>query len=324
MKAAVQVEYGEAEVLRLADVADPVAKPGWSLIRLKAAGLNWHDVLVRRGLYASPLPHVPGADGAGIDVATGDEVVIMPSLWWGDVEAAPGPNWEILGDRRFGTYAELVAVPTECVLPKPAGLSWAQAAALPLVGLTAYRALFTRAQLRAGESLLVLGAGGGLATAAVSLAAAVGAQVYVTSSSLERIERAKELGAIDGFLYTDPDWPTAARERLRDGFDVVLDSVGTWSASIGALRPGGRLVVLGASRGERAELDVRGFYFGQYSLLGTTMGSPRDMAGLLDLLEHYRVPPPVIDRVFPLADAAAAHRYLEGGTAFGKVVLEVS
>src|SRR5690606_37781537 len=123
-------EYGEAEVLRLADVADPVAKPGWSLIRLKAAGLNWHDVLVRRGLYASPLPHVPGADGAGIDVATGDEVVIMPSLWWGDVEAAPGPNWEILGDRRFGTYAELVAVPTECVLPKPAGLSWAQAAAL--------------------------------------------------------------------------------------------------------------------------------------------------------------------------------------------------
>lgn len=323
MRAAVQRSYGPASVLGVTEVPDPVAREGWTVVELRAAALNWHDVLVRQGTYGSPLPHVPGADGAGIDLRTGAEVVVLPSLWWGEDESAPGPQWEILGDHRPGTYAERVAVPLDCVAPKPPGLSWAQAAALPLVGLTTYRALFTRGRLVAGESLLVLGAGGGVATAAVSLGAAIGARVVVTSSSEEKIDAARHLGAFGGVRYDDPDWPEAARGLAgRRGFDLVLDSVGTWAESLRAVRPGGRLVVLGASRGEQAELAVRPFYFGQLDLLGTTMGSPRDFAGLLGLMAEHAVPPPVVDRTFALADVVAAHTHLESGTAFGKIVLE--
>nr|WP_241841604.1 zinc-binding dehydrogenase [Pseudofrankia sp. BMG5.36] len=308
----------------MAAVPDPEAAPGWSVVRLKAAALNWHDVLVRQGRYDSPLPHVPGADGAGVDAVTGDEVMVVPSLWWGEDVAAPGAGWEILGDRRNGTYAELVRVPRECVVPKPAGLSWAEAAALPLVGLTTYRALFTRAALKEGESLLVLGAGGGVATMAVSLASAVGARVVVTSSSQEKIDRARGLGAAAGVRYDHPGWPEDARGLVGGrGFDVVLDSVGTWEDALRALRPGGRLVVLGASRAEEARIAVRPYYFGQYSLLGTTMGSPQDFAGLMSVLASYNVPPPVVDRAFPLDEVVAAHERLESGAAFGRLVLEI-
>ncbi|MDR7254279.1 NADPH:quinone reductase-like Zn-dependent oxidoreductase [Nocardioides sp. BE266] len=324
MRAAVQRSYGGPEVLQVEDVPDPTARPGWTLVRLRAAALNWHDVLVRRGQYGSPLPHVPGADGAGVVDGTGDEVVVLPSLWWGGDESAPGESWEILGDHRPGTYAELVAVPDECVFPKPVGLSWAEAAALPLVGVTTYRALFSRGGLQSGESLLVLGAGGGVATMAVSLAAALGARVVVTSSSEEKIEQAQGLGALGGVRYDAEGWPEAARQvNGGRGFDVVLDSVGTWSESLRALRPGGRLVVLGASRGEQADLAVRPYYFGQYSILGTTMGSPADFADLLAFIRDHDVPPPVIDRVLPLDDVVSAHQRLESGQAFGKLVLEV-
>jgi NADPH:quinone reductase-like Zn-dependent oxidoreductase len=323
MRAAVLRAYGGPEVLAVEDVPDPEPCEGWTVVRLKAAALNWHDVLVRRGQYGSPLPHVGGSDGAGVDVATGEDVVVLPSLWWGDDEAAPGRRWEILGDHRFGTHAELVAVPSECVFPKPDGLDWAQAAALPLVGVTTYRALFTRAGLTKGERLLVLGAGGGVATMAVSLAAAVGAEVWVTSSSDVKIDQAEQLGASGGVRYDDPGWPEAARDAAGRGFDVVLDSVGTWAESLRALRPGGRLVVLGASRGERAELDVRPYYFAQHSILGTTMGSPADFSALLRLIDHHHVPPPVIDCAVPLDDVVAAHERLERGAGFGKLVLEM-
>jgi NADPH:quinone reductase-like Zn-dependent oxidoreductase len=320
VRAVVQEEYGGPDVLRLAELPDPVPDAEHAVVRLRAAALNWHDVLVRRGQYGSPLPHVPGADGAGTDVETGEPVLVVPSLYWGADESAPGPRWEILGDSRPGTYAELVRVPRECLAPRPPGLGWAQAAALPLVGLTTYRALFTRGRLRPGERLLVLGAGGGVATMAVSLAAAVGATVCVTSSSDEKIAAARELGAAGGVRYDDPRWPEEAR-ALTGGFDVVLDPVGSWAESIRALRAGGRLVVLGASRAERVQLDVRPYYFGQYDLLGTTLGSPRDFAGLLSLISAHDVPPPVIDRTFPLDRAADAHAHLESGTGFGKTVL---
>jgi zinc-binding alcohol dehydrogenase/oxidoreductase len=324
--AIVMKDYGGPQCLRPAERPDPVAEPGWAVVRLRAAALNWHDVLVRQGRYHSPLPHVPGADGAGTDAQTGDDVLVVPSLWWGDDESAPGHSWEILGDHRPGTYAEMVRVPRECVVPKPAGLSWLEAAALPLAGLTTYRALFSRARLAPGESLLVLGAGGGIATMAVSLASAVGCTVVVTSSSQDKVSRSRELGAFAGVLYGDPSWPQAALDLSPGGrgFDVVLDSVGTWQQSIGALRPGGRLVVLGASRAEHVNLDVRRFYFGQFDLLGTTMGSTRDFAGLLALLDSRDVRPPVIDRTFPLDEAAAAHAYLQAGAGFGKVVLEIA
>ncbi len=327
MKAVVQEAYGAPQVLQLGDRPDPEARPGWTVVELRAAALNWHDVLVRQGKYSSPLPHTPGADGAGVDLATGEEVVVLPSLGWGEDESAPGAHWEILGDHRPGTYAERVAVPVECVAPKPRGLSWLEAAALPLVGLTTYRALFTRARLRAGESLLVLGAGGGVATTAVMLGSAVGARVVVTSSADAKIAQAQALGAVGGVRYDGEAagaWPKAARELAGGrGFDVVLDAVGSWPEAIRALRPGGRLVVLGANRSEQALLDVRPFYFGQYDLLGTTMGSPADFAGLLRLMAEHDLPPPVIDRSFTLDRAADAHSYLESGAGFGKVVLEI-
>jgi NADPH:quinone reductase-like Zn-dependent oxidoreductase len=325
MRAVVLRRYGGPEVLEPAEPAGPVPDRDWAVIELRAAALNWHDVLVRRGQYSSPLPHVLGADGAGVDVETGGEVVVLPSLWWGDQESAPGPDWEILGDHRPGTYAEKVRVPRGCVFEKPSELSWAEAAALPLVGVTTYRALFTRGRLRAGESLLILGAGGGVATMAVSLAAAAGAHVVVTSSADAKIDAAVRLGASGGVRYDDPGWPAAAKKLSpgQRGFDVVLDPVGSWAQALAALRPGGRLVVLGASRADTATLDVRPFYFGQYDLLGTTMGSPADFAGLLRLREQCEVPPPVIERSFPLSRAADAHAHLESGGGFGKIVLEI-
>jgi NADPH:quinone reductase-like Zn-dependent oxidoreductase len=319
-------EFGPASVLRAEQVADPRPRPGWTTVRLRVSALNWHDVLVREGRYGSPLPHIPGADAAGIREDTGEEVMIIPSLSWGSDQSAPSADWQILGDRTPGTYAELVQVPVECLVPRPAGWSWSEAAALPLVGLTVFRALFTRGRLRKGESLLVLGAGGGVATMAVTLAAAVGARVFVTSSTEAKIERARELGATDGVLYTDPDWPAVARGLLAGvrGFDVVLDCVGTWSAAIETLRPGGRLVVLGASRATQATLEVRPYFFGQYDLLGTTMGSPDDFAGLSRLIATHEVGPPLVDRTFALEEAAQAHEYLESGQAFGKIVLDIS
>jgi NADPH:quinone reductase-like Zn-dependent oxidoreductase len=323
MRAVVLREFGTAACLRPEEVPEPAERPGEVVVRLRASALNWHDVLVRQGRYGSPLPHIPGADGAGVRTDTGEEVVILPALGWGSSDAAPAPGWEILGDHRPGTYAEAVRVPVDNVVPKPAGYSWAEAAALPLVGVTAFRALFTRAVLRTGDSLLVLGAGGGVATMAVRLGAAAGAAVCVTSSSEVKIERAREMGAVAGVRYTDPDWAAEARALAPGGagFDVVLDPVGAWQDSLRALKPGGRLVVLGASRAEEAPIDVRSFYFGQFSLLGTTMGSPGDFAALLAFLAERGVAPPVLDRTFPLDEAAAAHEHLERGAGFGKVVL---
>lgn len=323
MRAGTFHAYGDAGVLQVEQAADPVAPPGWVVVELRAAALNWHDVLVRQGRYGSPLPHIPGSDGAGLVRGTGEEVVVLPSLFWGSDPTAPSSQWQILGDRIHGTHAELVAVPADCVAPKPAGWSFAQAAAVPLVGLTCYRALVTRGRLREGEHVLVLGAGGGVATMATLLGRAIGAHVVVTSSSTEKITRATELGAEHGVLYTDPAWVDHARALTPDGrgYDLVLDSVGTWADSLRALRPGGRLVVLGASRADAAEIALRPFYFGQYDLLGTTMGSPADFSGLLDLIGFGRVPPPPIDREFGLDRIAEAHRHLEAGAGFGKTVL---
>ncbi|TDP91901.1 zinc-binding dehydrogenase [Labedaea rhizosphaerae] len=324
MRAVVLHRFGAADELRLESTPDATERTGWVVVQVRASALNWHDVLVRQGVYRSPLPHVPGADGAGVRRDTGEPVVVLPSLHWGTDQAAPSAGFQILGDVERGTYAELVAVPAECAVPKPPGLSWAQAAALPLVGVTTFRALFTRGRLAAGESLLVLGASGGVATSAVTLAAAAGARVVVTSSSPDKVDRAKALGAADGVLHTEHDWVDAARRCTpgNAGFDLVLDPVGRWNEAVRALRRGGRLVVLGASVNDTARMDVRSFYFGQYDLLGTTMGSPADFAGLLSFMAETNAPPPVIDRTFPLDAAADAHRHLESGAGFGKVVLD--
>jgi zinc-binding alcohol dehydrogenase/oxidoreductase len=323
MDAVVLREFGSSDVLRFGRFPDPTPQPGWVTIRLRASALNWHDVLVRRGQYKSPRPHVIGADGAGVRTDTGQEVVILPSLHWGDREDAPGSDWEILGDYTPGTYAELVSVPADCVAPKPRGYSWAQAAALPLTGVTTHRALFARGRLRSGESMLVIGAGGGVATMAVALASAIGAAVTVTSSSRARIDMAIAEGARGGVLHTEANWAQDVRALSPGGagFDLVLDPVGRWHESVQALRPGGRLVVLGANAALNALLDIREFYFGQFDLLGTTMGSNRDFADLLKTLDEHPVAPPIIDKEFPLDRAADAHDYLENERTFGKCVL---
>lgn len=323
MKAVVMKDFGGPEQLVLDEVKQPIPEPGWVMVELRASALNWHDVLVRRGQYRLPLPHTPGADGAGIRADTGEEVVILPSLGWGEHTDAPDAGFQILGDHVAGTYAKCVAVPAECVAPKPAGYSWEQAAALSLVGVTAYRALVTRAQLTRAENLLIVGAGGGVSTMALALARALGANVYVTASSAVKLDSARESGAVDGVLHTDSSWPERASALLPGGrgFDVVLDPVGLWQLSTRALRPGGRLVVLGANVAKEAAMDVRAFFFGQYSLLGTTMGGPADFRGLLDLVAGGEVVPPRIAASFPLADAADAHRLLESGKAIGKIVL---
>lgn len=259
---------------------------------------------------------IPGSDGAGVRRDSGAEVVILPSVRWGDQEDAPGPDFRILD----GTWAELIAIPQENVFPKPARLSWHEAAALPLAGLTAFRALFTRGRLQAGETALVLGAGSGVSSFAVQLAKQAGAHVIVTSSRSEKLEAARGTGADEGVLYTDGDWAAELEGRA----DVVLDSVGTtWPQSLRCLRPGGRLVVFGRTGGERVTLDVPSIYFGQVSILGTTMGSPREFAALLRAVDEgsWR---PVVDSVRPLAEAGAAVGRMRANEQTGKLVLELA
>jgi NADPH:quinone reductase-like Zn-dependent oxidoreductase len=318
-------EFGAAEVLEFGELPDPAPPDGWVIVELRAAALNWHDCLVRQGLYDVPLPRVLGADGAGVRRDTGEEVVILPSLHWGNDERAPGPSWEILGDYTDGTYAELVAVPAPNLFPKPRGWDWSHSAALPLAGLTAHRALFARSNLQRGETVLILGAGGGVSTIAIGLARIAGARVLVTTSSAAKLEHARSHGADAGVLYTDPGWSAEIRDLTGgEGVDVVVDSVGgTWEEALGALRAGGRLVSFGATSSARTEVDVRRFYFAQHAILGTTMGSPRDFAALLSMLGGAPDWRPVIDSVRPLDRTAEAHAAMEQRQHTGKLVLSM-
>lgn len=323
-------ETGPPDVLRLSTVPSPKAGAGEVVVELRAAALNRRDVFLRKGIAPSPLPVIPGSDGAGVvrslgrgvsGLAKGDEVIILPSLGWGGGEAAPAPGFRILGGPDDGTYAELIRIPAENVFPKPKRLSWEEAAALPLAGLTAWRALISRCGLRPGETVLVLGIGGGVATFALHIARAAGARVIVTSSSDEKLARAAELGAAAGVNYTAEDWVDQVKAASGGGVDIVVDSVGsTWADSVNCLRPGGRIVVFGGTGGGKVEMMIRPVTVGQVSILGTTMGSPRDFVGLLAAVNE-QTWVPVIDSVRPLAEAADAHAREEAGEHFGKLVL---
>jgi NADPH:quinone reductase-like Zn-dependent oxidoreductase len=325
MRAVALRRFGGPEVLEAGEWPEPTAPSGWTVVELRAAALNWHDVLLRQGVYGTELPQIIGADGAGRRRDTGEEVIVLPSLWWGHEDRFPSHEFEILGDRLPGTYAELIALPEENVFEKPKGWSWIEAAALPLAGLTAFRALFTRGGLREGETVLVLGAGGGVATMAIGLAVLAGARVLVTSSSEEKFERARRLGADGGALYTDDRWTEWIDELTGGaGVDLVFDSAGaSWPEVLGVLRGGGRLVNFGATAADEARVPLRRFYFGQYSILGTTMGSPRDFAGLLALVSTNPTWRPAVDSVMPLEDAASAHARMERRDHFGKLVLSI-
>ena len=335
MKAIVLRDLGGPELLRLEDVRDPEPGPGEALVRLKAAALNHRDVWIRTGAYAGiKLPVILGSDGAGVVEAVGEgadaalvgrEVVINPSLDWGSDERFFGPKFRILGLPDAGTYAQFVKVPAENIHPKPAGLSWNEAAAIPLAGLTAHRALVARAQTKAGETVFVPGIGGGVATFALLFAKKLGARVFVSSGSPEKLERARALGADGGVCYKDSDWDKKLREMSGgEGVDVVIDGVGgeTYNQCLDLLRPGGRLVNFGATTGPVPNVETRRVFWKQLNLLGTTMGSPADFAAMLALFADGALRPDV-DEVFPLADAAAAQRRMDEAGQFGKIVLEI-
>ncbi|MBD0290533.1 MAG: zinc-binding dehydrogenase [Thermoleophilia bacterium] len=313
--------------LALVERAEPEPGPGEVRVDLVAAALNRRDWWIRRGGTAS-LPAVLGSDGAGVvsavgegvsEVGEGDEVVINPSLDWGGREDAPGPSFRILGVPDQGTYAEQIVVSAAQVRPKPRRYSWLEAAALPLAGLTAWRATVTHAEARADRTILVPGAGGGVASFVVQIAAALGARVLVTTSSVEKLERACALGAQGGALYGDERWP----EQV-GSVDAVVDSVGgvVWPGALSLLRPGGRLVNFADTARAVAEVPLTTLYFNYLRIQGTTMGSPREFDALLAHVERARWRP-VIDSVFPLAEAARAHERLDAPDRFGKVVLKI-
>jgi NADPH:quinone reductase-like Zn-dependent oxidoreductase len=311
--------------LRVEEAPDPAAGPGDVLVELRAAALNRRDILVRNPpgpAYDFPKPFVAGHDGAGVRRDTGEEIVVYPTVGWGPGDDVPSGG-KFIGGPLDGTFAELIAVPEENVFPKPARLSWEEAAALPVAGMTAWRALHSIGEVAPGRTVLVLGAGSGVSTFAVALAAQAGARVLVTSSSEEKIERARELGADGGVLYTEGDWAAAVRELVPDGVDLVLDSVGTtWPDGLRSLRRGGRLVVFGGTGGPKVELDVRFLYLNYLSILGTTGASPREFGRFLDAVEagSWR---PVVDSVRPLAEAEAGYERLAADH-YGKVVLSIA
>jgi NADPH:quinone reductase-like Zn-dependent oxidoreductase len=274
---------------------------------------------------------VPGSDGAGVvralgsgvgGISQGDEVIIQPGIDWGDDPRVLGPDFKILGGPDDGTFAEQVRVPAANVFAKPAQLDWQQAAALPLAGLTAWRALFTRGGLTSGQTVLILGAGAGTSTLGVQFAHAAGARVLVTSSSADKIARSLELGAEAGFDYRADGWEQEVAEHSGGGVDLVVDSAGTWQSSVACVRAGGRVVVFGSTVSPTTELDVRGYYFRQIDLVGTMMGSPLDFRAMLRACEA-QTWTPVVDSARPLAEAGDALRRMAAGEHFGKLVLTI-
>jgi NADPH:quinone reductase-like Zn-dependent oxidoreductase len=318
MKAVRIHEDGGPEVLRYEEAPDPEPGPGEVLVRLRASALNHLDVWVRKGLPSAPKPHILGADGAGIRVDTGEPVVINPGI-------EHGQAIHVIGEHGDGTNAELVAVPETNVYPLPGGLSFEQAAAFPLVFETAYRMLVTRAGLREGEWVLVWGIGGGVATAALAIAKALGARVIVTSSSDAKLARARELGADATVNHAGEDVKAAVRAATEGrGADVVVEHVGeaTWRTSLDAVAPGGRIAVCGATSGPNPPAALHRIWWKQLTILGSTMGTKTDFEGAYELVASGRALP-LVDEVLPLAEARAAHERLEAGEQMGKIVLRI-
>jgi NADPH:quinone reductase-like Zn-dependent oxidoreductase len=328
MRAAVITAAGKVGV---EDWPDPVAGDGEVLIKLRRAALNRRDwfLLGDPAAVGLELPTVIGSDGAGVieglgsgvsGLEVGQEVVILPEFNWGESEEAPGPDFELLGASTQGTHAELISMPADSVYPRPQRLTWEESAALPLAALTAWRALFKRGGLESGQTVLITGASGGVSTYLIQIAAASGARVLVNTSSQEKIDAAKELGAEEGVDRNDEDWPKQIKELSGGGVDLAVDSSGCWADALKAVRPGGTLSVFGRTAQETAEVGVAATFFGQFSIHGTTMGSPREFQALLDHVDgaEWR---PVVDSVLPLDQIADAYERI-GGSHFGNIVLE--
>ncbi len=307
----------------------PPFKPGegQAVVRLRAAALNHRDVWIRKGQYAGlGFPIVLGSDGVGSVTQgpsewMGKNVIVNPSLDWGPSEDAKSDAFNILGLPRDGTFAQEVVVPVENLVEKPAFLGDAQAAALPLAGLTAYRALFSRCALKAGERVLVTGAGGGAASLALRFAVAAGARVWATTSGAEKIARAEAMGAQKAVDYREEGW----EKSLDEPFDVIVDSAGGsgFEKLIDLAAPGGRIVFFGATAGDPPSLPMRKVFWKQLSLLGTTMGSPKDFADLVAFVTEHRIVPDV-DETFPLERANDALDRMASGAQSGKIVLTIA
>jgi NADPH:quinone reductase-like Zn-dependent oxidoreductase len=305
--------------LTLGEVPDPEIPEGWALVTLHAAALNHHDIWSLKGVGLRPeqLPMILGCDGAGVD-ADGNEVIVHAVI--ADPDAGDGdetldPRRSLLSERFPGTLAEKIAVPRRNLIPKPSSLTFEEAACLPTSWLTAYRMLFTRAGLRPGDTVLVQGAGGGVSTAAIALARAAGLRVWATSRSEAKRARALELGAHATFA---PD------ERLPERVDAVIETVGraTWASSIRAVRPGGVVVVSGATTGDDPSADLTQVFFLQRSVIGSTMGTRGELQRLVSMVDATGLRP-VIDSVRPLSEARSGFAEMLEGEQFGKIVFTI-
>jgi NADPH:quinone reductase-like Zn-dependent oxidoreductase len=342
MKAIVFQQHGGPEVLRYIDASDPVIRANEVLVRVKACALNHLDLWVRQGLpnVPIPLPHIPGSDIAGeiaqigADVTTvrvGQKVVLVPGVSCGKCATCIAGldnrcrQFTNLGYMIDGGCAEFVRCPEVNCLPYPENLTFEEAAAIPLVFQTAWHMLVARAELQPGEDVLILGAGSGVGSAAIQIAKFLGARVITTAGSGEKLAKARQLGADHLINHkTQKIREEVRRITNKRGVDVVFEHVGTatWEDSFASLAPSGRLVTCGATTGYEARIDLRFLFSRQLSLLGSYMGTKAELHTVMKLVAAGRLRP-VVDRVFPLAEAAAAHAYLEGGSQFGKVVLTV-
>ncbi|MEO0007569.1 MAG: hypothetical protein RJA20_1765 [Bacteroidota bacterium] len=308
------------EPLSFQSLADLTAEPGHVVVSLMASALNHRDLFIASGLYAGiRLPVIPGSDGAGL---LGDRrVVIYPALEWGDSPDFQGKDFRVLGMPDNGTFAQYIAVPHSSVFDMPAHLTWEQAAALPLAGLTAWRTLFSRCKLKRGEKVLITGIGGGVALTALQLAVAAGATVYVTSGSNEKINKAVELGAAGGENYREDGWDKRLKQNS-GGFDVVIDSAGGDGFSLlpGICNPGARIGFYGGTLGKVNGLSLQPLFWKQISLLGSTMGSREEFGEMLRFVEAQSIVP-VVDEVFRLEDGNEAVEKMRNGNQFGKLVL---
>ena len=341
MKALVFYEHGGLDQLQYADVPEPVVGPHEALVQVKAVALNHLDLWVRAGIpgLKLALPHIGGSDIAGVVAAVGEEVdsawvgrpvVINPALSCGRCEYCLSGqqclciSFKILGEHTPGGMAEYTVAPATNLYAIPDDFPFDQAAAVPLPFQTAWRALISQARVRAGERVLILGAGGGVATAAIQIAKLAGAYVYAVTSTEEKERRARELGADETINYRQSDFSKEIWQRTnKRGVDVVLENVGpaTWKSSVRALRKGGRLVTFGATTGRFAETDLNLLFWNQPSLIGSTMATYAEFTEVMDQVFNRRLQP-VVDRVLPLSNGAEAQRILEAGEQFGKIVLE--
>ena len=340
MKAVVFHQHGGPEVLEYTDRPDPSINAGQVLVEVKACALNHLDVWARKGLpgIQIPLPHILGNDIAGIVrsvgelvnwVKPGDEVMLHPGVSCGHcIECLAGRDnlcreYTILGYLRDGGYAELVAAPGVNVIPKPKKLCWEEAAALPLVTVTAWHMLVTRANVQPGEDVLVHAAGSGVGSIAIQIAKLRGARVIATASTEAKLAKAKELGADDVLTYSNADWPREVRRLTnKRGVDVVFEHTGasTWPGSIASLKTNGRLVTCGATSGYAAETDIRQVFYRHLTILGSFMGSKAELLEAMKFIETGKIKA-VVDQVLPLKEAGRAHELMEDRAQFGKLVL---